>query len=1411
MRRILATTILLASGLAWAAPVQLPRAQTAPAEQRAGETDEGEGTYFPVPVPDEAIHFKDPAIASLAARILSGEADLRERRAWYAMSLLYAPFASLPPEGWRTRALQAGAAISIETRKREAATAKAAALSGAKADAAAPAVPDAPLATYAWSSLGPTSYQVGGGDLAQGRASSLWVNPLNTNFLFAGFAGGGLWKTTDGGGTWTPLTDFQVTTSVGSIDVLVRTDTTNLSDAIVYVGLGEGNTSADSIDGAGVLKSVDGGATWTLQTIPWANPDAATIARWRHSIRKILIDKNVASAQSVWIAGDGGVYHTSNGGTTWSLVTGLPYTAKPGVGGCWPELATDFAIDTTSSPSRLYAAFGARSNGPAFPELSCTGVANDTNFRKNNGVYRSTDGGTTWALVTGSGNGFPAAPGQVGRITLAQAPNNKKLIYALVACATGPGGASCPNGQYSSLGIYRTTDASLSPVVWTLQTSTNFCSNQGWYDLAGGVDPTNSSKLLVAGLDVYLSTLGGGSLTKKSDWTGTGTGFVHADQHAIAYVNSTTVFIGCDGGIFKGTIGGTGGTTITWSNLNGGGLSTLQFYGIGQHPTTPNRIHGGLQDNGEAYAPDAVSWSETAGGDGGFSATDWTNGEIAYEEYVYGAIARSNTGGASNWTCIQNFGNCSGCGGCVPDNQTAFIAPIVLDANNSSIVYTGSKFVYQNPDGPNGSSWNQISPDLVGTVYDTILQVHSAPNNGVAGTLWATTLNGKVWVTYDGGQNWADTTQAPLPNNPVLPNRAATWVATHPADGRQAIVVFSGWNGSGNQPGHVFRTVDGGTTWTDISGAIPDEPAFAVVVDPARPNEVYVGTEYGVYVNTQAWSGSTWTRINSGQLPNVHVHQLEFSRANGKLRAATHGRGIWELTVSCPSFTPPALDPPSANGCGSQLTWTPSGATGATYNVYRATGSCPSSGWVPIATGVTGTAYLDPNVSGGRTYSYRVTTAESAGSCESAPSACQTITTPAACPCLDPPLFGGAAGVGAPFDATCSLEVDWSAGASACGVSAPVYNVYRSTDPQFVPSAANRIATCVAGTSFVDAGGLSPSVSYYYVVRAEDDSGAGGGPCRGGTEEQNKIRRTASAVGPLVPVSFQDGAEGSPQMKLGAPLWSVSTTRANSGTHAYFGDGSSLNSCASLTTPLLVPGPAATPSTLTFWSWRDNLENTYDGGVVEISTDSGGSWTKLPLTPAYPGTFGSDSSSCSATTQFPSRAGFTGNDSAWQGPYTADLTAYAGLASTIRFELGTDPAQTSTGWYVDDISVTNASQPSACTTGNSAVREVDSADSGVPLLVDKSGDDVVLSFEDVAGAGGYNVYDGTLGNWYSHGASPTNLCGAAAAPSAGRRTVTLTPSSGDRYFLVTAYTSAEGPSGFATAGEIPPSESTCAP
>jgi len=1407
--------------------------KTAPAEEKPGETLDA-GSLFPLQVvPERAKQSKDPAIAALAARILDGSADLRDRRAWHFISLLYAPFEALPPAGWRAAALSAGAAISIEARKRAAQLAAAraggggssglpsagmddsgetdaatAALGGSASTASADDAPFAPLASYAWSPLGPTNYTIAGaGDFGQGRATALWVHPTNTNFILAGFADGGVWKTTNGGTTWTPISDFEVSTSIGSLDVLIRTDTVNLTDAIIYVGLGEGNTASDSVDGGGILKSVNGGATWALQSIPWTNPDAASSARFRHSVRRIVIDTNVANAQSVWVAGDGGVYHTSNGGANWLLDTNLPYTGKPGVGGCWPEMPSDFVIDNTVSPSRLYVAFGARSNASSTPALSCTGVGDDVNFRKNNGIFRSLDGGASWVSITGAGTGFPAVPGKVGRITLLQAPSNKKQIYALIACVTN-GASTCSGGQFASLGIFRTTDASIPAVSWTAGSTTNFCANQGWFDLTGAVDPTNPAKLFVAGLDSYLSTDSGSTITRKSLWTSSGTGLVHADQHHTVFANATTVFIACDGGIFKGTVSG---TTVTWTNLNSGGLQTLQFYGIGQHPTTANRIHGGLQDNGEAYTATGGTWASTMGGDGGFSATDWTNGELAYEEYVYGGISRSTTGGAGSWSCIQNFGGCSGCGICIPDGQASFVGPMQLDANNPSIMYAASKYVYRNTSAPSASTWTAISPDLVGTTYDYIVNVHSAPNNGVAGTIWAATLNGRVWVTTDNAANWTNTTASPLPNNPVLPNRAATWVTTHPADGRKAIVTFSGWNGSGSQPGHVFRTLNGGATWADISGALPDEPVFTVTVDPARPNDVYIGTEYGVYVNTAGWSGTTWTKINAGSLPNVHVNQLEFSRANGKLRAATHGRGIWELTVACPAFTPPTLAVPTLQGCGAKVSWTPSGSTGTLYNVYRSHGLCPGSGgFVPIATGISGTEFVDTGVSGGQSYSYKVTTSESAGSCESAASNCQGITISGACPCTEPPAFAGVSGVTTPFNASCSLSPSWSAGSQVCGASSPVYNVYRSTSAGFTPSASNRIATCVPGTSFTDSGGLVAGTTYYYAVRAEDATPGGGGPCRNGIEETNSVRKSGSPQGALVPVTFSDDAEGAAKMTMGS-LWSISGTRAHAGTKSYFANGAPLSTCAALTTPLLVLGPGGSPSVLSFFSWRDNLESTFDGGVVEISTDNGGSWTKLPLTPTYPATFVSDSGSCANTPQAPANAGFTGNDTAWQGPYSVNLSAYANQAALIRFDMGTDPGVGSTGWYIDDIQITNASQPTPCSTAAASVPEVSSIASGQPLLITRSGGSLVLRYQEIAGAGGYNVYEGPLGTWYGHAASATNVCGAVAPPVSGRRQTVLTPAAGNRYYLVTAYTSAEGPSGFASSGEIPPAASTCVP
>src|SRR5580765_5700825 len=281
---------ILISSAALAAPAVPPREEAAPPIERPGETDDGHAIYPPLRIPEKAARFADPTVSDLAAKLASGSADLRDRRAWYMINLLYAPFDVAPPASWRRQALDAGEAISIEARRRKAALRK-----RDPASRIAPgSEPDAALnAGYSWSSLGPTNYTAFGSDLVQGRATVLWVNPVNVGMIFAGFAGGGVWKTSNSGLSWTPLTDFQVTTSVGGIDIVPGSDLLGLTNATIYVGLGEGNTASDSIDGAGVLKSTNGGTSWTLQNIPWAGPDAATSARFRHSIRRVLVDTNV--------------------------------------------------------------------------------------------------------------------------------------------------------------------------------------------------------------------------------------------------------------------------------------------------------------------------------------------------------------------------------------------------------------------------------------------------------------------------------------------------------------------------------------------------------------------------------------------------------------------------------------------------------------------------------------------------------------------------------------------------------------------------------------------------------------------------------------------------------------------------------------------------------------------------------------------------------------------------------------------------------------------------------------------------------------------------------------------------------------------------------------------------------------
>jgi hypothetical protein len=258
-----------------------------------------------------------------------------------------------------------------------------------------------------------------------------------------------------------------------------------------------------------------------------------------------------------------------------------------------------------------------------------------------------------------------------------------------------------------------------------------------------------------------------------------------------------------------------------------------------------------------------------------------------------------------------------------------------------------------------------------------------------------------------------------------------------------------------------------------------------------------------------------------------------------------------------------------------------------------------------------------------------------------------------------------------------------------------VYNVYRSTDPELEPDPSNLVASCLDATSLTDLVNLSSGVEYFYIVRAEDTSGNGTGPCAGGNEDDNIERLSSKVFGPLTDGTFAAGAEaGDPDLLLGG-IWSISTDQAHTGAASYF-SGHENDQCDALEIPatLLTPGEV---STLSFYSAWD-IESRWDGGVLEMAVD-GGPWTPLDIEPGYPGTFRSSSDACGYDADQPS---FTGTGSAadltFGQEYTVDLSAHNGSEVALRWRFSTDYSVTDIGWFVDDITLTHAATPSACTT-----------------------------------------------------------------------------------------------------------------
>ena len=416
--------------------------------------------------------------------------------------------------------------------------------------------------------------------------------------------------------------------------------------------------------------------------------------------------------------------------------------------------------------------------------------------------------------------------------------------------------------------------------------------------------------------------------------------------------------------------------------------------------------------------------------------------------------------------------------------------------------------------------------------------------------------------------------------------------------------------------------------------------------------------------------------------------------ASGNIPASHMSQGLFILQPTNLCTAPPVPTALGATPNGDNridLAWTGSGQSGETFQVDRALGGCGGT-FLTLAEGLSAPSFSDTLASGGVTYGYRVRAARDSGLCRSEPSTCVEASTTGVC--TAPPLFAGVESATTPGTAQCAVELDWSPASVLCGSEAPSYSVYRSPQPDFVPTANDRIAQGVAATEFVDTGAPSHEIVHYVVRAVHGGNGA---------EETNLAHASARAVGPVGDGVFASGAElGDPIFETGsgdvappeAPEhagWHVEGTRVHSGSRAYYAlPGAGI--CTTLETDVELSAAPHLPG-LGFWSAVDSDPATA-GGVVELSTDGGTSWQRLTPAGGYPTTFQGGATLCGIAPGAGVVAGVAAFDFV---QLQIDLAPWAGQLVRLRWLYRSDSQETGEGWYVDDVAVSHAQVPGACT------------------------------------------------------------------------------------------------------------------
>jgi len=647
-----------------------------------------------------------------------------------------------------------------------------------------------------WTSLGIKQYTGKTGGI--GRVNCIVPHPTDQQTLFIGTPAGGIWKTTDGGSSWIPLSDGIPVIGVSGIAINpVYPDS-------IYILTGDGD--AGHTNSIGVLLSTNGGDTWQSTGLQW---DVSKQMRGY----KLLI--HPTDRKILLVASNAGIYKTANGGVTWNKSQA----------GTFMDIAFNLY-----NPAVMYA------------------VTNKLLFTSGN-TGDSWDENHNFKIET-----------ETERIAIGVTPANSDYVYLL---------AGSPEGF---AGLYRSEDGgdefslrSNSPNILGRKVETPFDNiSQAFFDLAIAVSPDNEDEVHIGGINCWKSTDGGAIWRNTSDWRGvTPTQYTHADIHALVF-DGNTLYCGSDGGIFisKDHAG-------TWNDISSG-LEITQFYRIGTPADNLDIVYGGAQDNGiNKWTAPNTSMEHQRSGDGAECIVDYTDERTVYAFPQYGEALSVTQSGGILWTEYSKPSAARG----------KFIVPLIINPGNNTVLYAGYDVIYKISDTEVGKVFNAISP-----VFDEpCVALAMSPAN--TSLLYVATERTLKFCSHIGTSSTSESDWIAITNGLPVGTAQITAVTASAIDANKAWVSFSCYS-EGNK---VYTTSNKGSTWVNMSGTLPNVPVNCITYHNNGKDGIYIGTDIGVFYRDN--NMTDWIPFRNG-MPNVVVRDLEIT--NGKIRAATFGRGIWE-------------------------------------------------------------------------------------------------------------------------------------------------------------------------------------------------------------------------------------------------------------------------------------------------------------------------------------------------------------------------------------------------------------------------------------------------------------------------------------------------------------------------------------